>query len=71
MRGFFTPRAMEGWRPFIRNAVTELLDRVQSKDGMDLHEELAAPLPVRIIVEMMGVPPERLARRYGVERTSS
>jgi cytochrome P450 len=57
MRGFFTPRAMEGWRPFIRNAVTELLDGVDS-NGMDLHEELAAPLPVRIIVEMMGVPPE-------------
>ena len=58
MRGFFTPRAMEGWRPFIRNAVTELLDGVEAKGGMDLHEELAAPLPVRIIVEMMGVPPE-------------
>ena len=25
---------------------------------MNLHDELAAPLPVRIIVEMMGVPPE-------------
>ena len=23
MRGFFTPKAMESWRPFIRNAVAE------------------------------------------------
>jgi len=58
MRGFFTPRAMEAWRPFIRNAVKELLDQVESKGQMNLHAELAAPLPVRIIVEMMGVPPE-------------
>jgi cytochrome P450 len=58
MRGFFTPRAMEAWRPFIRNAVKELLDQVESRGRMNLHAELAAPLPVRIIVEMMGVPPE-------------
>jgi cytochrome P450 len=58
MRGFFTPRAMESWRPFIRNAVTELLDQVAPRGGMNLHADLAAPLPVRIIVEMMGVPPE-------------
>ncbi len=57
MRGFFTPGAMESWRPFIRNAVTELMDQVESRRGMNLHGDLAAPLPVRIIVEMMGVPP--------------
>jgi cytochrome P450 len=58
MRGFFTPKAMEAWRPFIRNAVTELLDQVQPRGRMDVLPDLAAPLPVRIIVEMMGVPPE-------------
>jgi cytochrome P450 len=58
MRGFFTPRAMEAWRSFIRAAVTDLLDQVEGKSRMDLLRDLAAPLPVRIIVEMMGVPPE-------------
>ncbi|HEX9893107.1 MAG TPA: cytochrome P450 [Gemmatimonadales bacterium] len=58
MRGFFTPKAMESWRPFIRNAVAELLDQVQPRGTMDVLTDLAAPLPVRIIVEMMGVPPE-------------
>lgn len=58
MRGFFTPRAMEAWRPFIRAAVTDLLDQVEGRGQMDLLRDLAAPLPVRIIVEMMGVPPE-------------
>lgn len=62
MRGavheYFTPTAMEEWRPFVRAAVGELLDAVQSKGRMDLLEALAAPLPVRIITQMMGVPNE-------------
>jgi cytochrome P450 len=56
MRGFFTPKAMEGWRPFVRQAVAELLDRVADRGEMDVLADLAAPLPVRVIVEMMGVP---------------
>jgi cytochrome P450 len=55
---YFTPTALEAWRPFIRAAVHELLDRVQPDGRMDMLDALAAPLPVRIITEMMGVPPE-------------
>ena len=58
MRGFFTPRAMESWRPFIRNAVKDLFDQIEPLGRVDLMPGLAAPLPVRIIAEMMGVPPE-------------
>lgn len=60
MRGvvheFFTPGAMESWRPFVHSAVKELLDEVQAKGRMDAHRDIAAPLPVRIIAHMMGVP---------------
>ncbi|MEP7345445.1 MAG: cytochrome P450 [Gemmatimonadaceae bacterium] len=62
MRGalheFFTPTAMEAWRPFVRAAVAELLDAATSQGKMDVLEALAAPLPVRIITQLMGVPNE-------------
>ncbi|MSR02702.1 MAG: cytochrome P450 [Gemmatimonadetes bacterium] len=55
---YFTPTAMEAWRPFVRTAVAELLDEVAPKGRMDVLQVLAAPLPVRIITHMMGVPNE-------------
>ena len=58
VHGYFTPKAMEEWRPFVRAAVAELLDRVRPRGAMDVLTDLAAPLPVRIIAEMMGVPYE-------------
>ncbi len=56
VHGYFTPKAMERWRPFVRAAVEELLDDIRPHGAMDVLTELAAPLPVRIIAEMMGVP---------------
>jgi cytochrome P450 len=53
---FFTPGAMEAWRPFVRTAVADCLDEVQALGRMDVHRDLAAPLPVRVIAHMMGVP---------------
>jgi cytochrome P450 len=55
---YFTPQAMETWRPFVRAAVAELLDEVEPEGRMDVLEALAAPLPVRVITQMMGVPEE-------------
>src|SRR5262245_19177904 len=57
VHGYFTPRAMESWRPFVRGAVAELLDEAQDRGRMDVLTDLAAPLPVRVITQMMGVPP--------------
>jgi cytochrome P450 len=58
VHGFFTPTAMEAWRPFVRRAVADLLDGLEAEGRMDVMADLAAPLPVRIIAEMMGVPHE-------------
>ncbi len=55
---YFTPQAMEAWRPFVRRAVAELLDEAEPQGRMDVLEALAAPLPVRVITQMMGVPEE-------------
>jgi len=53
---YFTPTAMESWRPFVRNAVRELLDELEPLGRMDVLTVFAAPLPVRIIAQMMDVP---------------
>lgn len=56
----FTPRVVEALRPRIRAIVDELLDAVERRgDGaMDLVRDLAYPLPVIVIAELLGVPPE-------------
>jgi cytochrome P450 len=48
---------MEAWRPFVQNAVKELLDAAEAKGHMDVMKDLATPLPVLVIAQMMGVPP--------------
>ena len=56
---YFTPKSMEEWRPLVRNATNELLDAAEARgDGVDLMRDLAVPLPVLVIAEMMGVPEE-------------
>ena len=52
----FTPRALERLRPGIQQTVDGLLDQVSGRGAMDLIEEFAYPLPVRVICEMLGVP---------------
>jgi len=58
VHGYFTPKAMESWRPFVVNAVKELLDEAEEKGSMDVMRDLATPLPVLVIAQMMGVPAE-------------
>jgi cytochrome P450 len=55
----FTPRMVEGLRPRIQEIVDELLDAVARNGRMDVIRDLAYPLPVIVIAEMLGVPPER------------
>ena len=56
MHGYFTPKSMEEWRPLVRSATKELLDAAEAKGEVDLMRDLAVPLPVLVIAEMMGVP---------------
>jgi cytochrome P450 len=56
----FTPRMIEQLRPRIVSIVDELLDRIAAKPDrrFDLIGELAYPLPVLVIAELLGVPAE-------------
>jgi cytochrome P450 len=52
----FTPRVIERMRSHIQDIVDRLLDRVQNAGAMDVIADLAYPLPVTVICEMLGVP---------------
>ena len=54
----FTPRAVNALEAHIRSLMHELLDAVGDLSGFDLMETVARPLPVIVIAEMLGVPPE-------------
>lgn len=54
----FTPRVVEALRPRIQQIVDGLLDRVQGAGRMEVISDLAYPLPVIVISEMLGVPEE-------------
>ena len=55
----FTPRMVSQLEPRIRMITDELLDAVIDKGAFDLVQDLAYPLPVIVIAEMLGVDPER------------
>jgi cytochrome P450 len=55
----FTPRMIADLEPRIREITSSLLDNVCEKGEMDLVADLAIPLPVTVIAEMLGVEPER------------
>ncbi len=52
----FTPRAVASLESRIGELTHELLDQVEDTGRMDLVQDLAYPLPVMVIAEMLGVP---------------
>ncbi|MCB0037302.1 MAG: cytochrome P450, partial [Anaerolineales bacterium] len=52
----FTPRRVEVIRPRIQAIAHDLLDRIEAQGMMDLIADYAFPLPVTVIMEMLGVP---------------
>ena len=54
----FTPRVIEEMRAKIQKTVDRLLDGVRDARAMDVIADLAYPLPVSVISEMLGVPAE-------------
>ena len=58
----FTPRRIKDIEPRIQAIAKELLDRIAREGNFDLMDEFAGPLPVIVIAEMLGVPPEEHAQ---------
>lgn len=54
----FTPRMIDQFRSRIQQVTHDLLDQIENCEQADLISSLAYPLPVIVIAEMLGVPPE-------------
>ncbi|HEY2428708.1 MAG TPA: cytochrome P450 [Acidimicrobiales bacterium] len=54
----FTPRRVADHEAHLRAVVSELIDAVAPRGACDLVADLAAPLPMRMIAELLGVPVE-------------
>ncbi len=63
----FTPRAVAGYASRISSTVDRLLDRAGAAGGFDLVSGFAAPLPIAVITDLLGVPEAESAdfARYG------
>jgi cytochrome P450 len=58
----FTPRAVAGLEPWIRDVTDRLLSAVDGASGFDVIDALAFPVPIAVICRLLGVPPEDQAR---------
>ena len=54
----FIPRNIRDYAPIVRDRARELLDQMQSDGGGDWVSGIAKPIPIGIICDMLGVPPE-------------
>src|ERR1051325_520802 len=53
----FNQRSVDAWRPRIRDIAEALLDALANHRSFDVIAEFAAPLPILVIAEMLGVDP--------------
>jgi P450-derived glycosyltransferase activator len=58
----FSPKQMAGYRPRIEKQVDDLLDRAAADGDFDLVSAFAAPLPIAVITDLLGVPDADSAR---------
>jgi len=54
----FTPRIVEAMEPHVRIIANDIIDRVAERGGCDFVTDIAAELPLQVILELMGVPVE-------------
>ncbi|MGH2793381.1 MAG: cytochrome P450, partial [Actinomycetota bacterium] len=54
----FHPKRIHKLEPHIRDIARRIVDNVASRGECDFVEEISAPLPLAVICEMIGVPPE-------------
>jgi pimeloyl-[acyl-carrier protein] synthase len=58
----FTPQAIVALTPRIQAIVQELLEQIPEPSHFDLIDTLAYPLPVIVMAELLGIPPQDRAR---------
>jgi cytochrome P450 len=64
----FTPRFLESLKADVEQIAADLVDEVAPRGGCDFVTEVAALLPLRVIVDLMGIP--RSEEQYIFDRTN-
>jgi cytochrome P450 len=59
--GVFTPRSIARLEDRVKQITGDLIDQILKKDAFDVMEDLAIPLPVTVIAEVLGIDPARRA----------
>ena len=54
----FTPKIVQAMEPHVRTIANEIIDRVAGRTEGDFVSDIAAELPLQVILELMGVPVE-------------
>jgi cholest-4-en-3-one 26-monooxygenase len=54
----FTPKMVRAMEPHVRDIATKIIDNVAQRGECDFVVDIAAELPLQVILEMLGVPPE-------------
>ena len=54
----FTPKIVQAMEPHVRATANEIIDRVAARGECDFVADVAAELPLQVILELMGVPVE-------------
>jgi cytochrome P450 len=58
----FTPRRIQGWDARIREIVVGCMSRLAGGGSFDVVHDLAIPLPITVIAEMLGIETEKRAQ---------
>ena len=58
----FTPGAVAAYEHWLRALIADLLDRIESGVQFDFVHELAAPIPIRVLARILGLPDDDLPR---------
>lgn len=52
----FSPKQIAGYRPRVERVVTDLLDAAAARGTFDIVRDFAAPLPIAVISDLLGIP---------------
>jgi cholest-4-en-3-one 26-monooxygenase len=58
----FVPRSVAAIEPRVREIVAEVIDAVTERGSCDFVADVAVPVPLRVLADLMGLPPEDVPR---------
>lgn len=64
LQKFFTAKAVQRWEEMIEDVVTRAIDEVIERGECDFVKDLSVPVPLRVLLNLMGVPEDDLPQFY-------